>query len=82
MQSEGNNYASKINVFPCCTLFFFYSRAIKWIFFSSHGEIKSTLWPSSRKKYIVRHEAKIAFLGECKVNYTRLMMEHTIFFFM
>ena len=49
-QSEGNNDTSKIDVFTVSHDFFIL-RDLKMDFFFPHREIKSTLWPASRKKY-------------------------------
>ena len=52
-QSEGNNYASKMIVFPVSYTIFFYEGVKKWICLTPHGTIKSTLWPTNYKKKIL-----------------------------
>ena len=53
-QSKGNNYTSKINVFPVLYTIFFLLWGQKMDLFAPHGAIKSTLWPASRKKLLYR----------------------------
>ena len=58
-QSEGNNHANKINVFPVLHTIFFLLAGQKVDLFAPHGAIKSTLWPTSRKKNLF-HPARSA----------------------
>ena len=61
-QSEGNNYTSKINVFPVLhTIFFLLAGQKVDLFARPHGVIKSTLWPASRKKYLIFSRTWISF---------------------
>ena len=61
-QSEGNNHTSRINVFPVLHTIFFLLAGQKVDLFAPHGAIKSTLWPASRKKYIVQQGGKVDHL--------------------
>ena len=51
-KSEGNNHTSKIYVFPVLDTIFFLLWGQKIDLFAPRGEIKSTLWPASRKTFI------------------------------
>ena len=47
------HHTSKINVFPCCTRFFFYGGGGQAMdLFVPQGAIKYTLWPARRKIFV------------------------------
>ena len=58
-QSEVNNHTSKINVFPVLHTIFFLLAGQKVDLFAPHGEIKSTLWPASRKNNLFHSEFRM-----------------------
>ena len=57
----GNNYTSKVNVFPVLDTIFFLQLGRKMNLFAPLGEIKSTLWPASRQNKL--------FFPSCTIYY-------------